>query len=218
VGNSLNPSLPAKAKKSRTAAEKVRPKRTTSVPVTARIAPAVRHDRKLIDHCLAGEPAAWTNLYRACHEPLLASIRAFLRAAAADTNLVDEIAARVWYAVVRNEGELLSRFDISRGCRLTTFLSVLGKSEARQYFRAERRRRTREEAASRPEGESHAAELLIASATEAEFVGTLTPSERLYYQSVLLAPVKDGADDDYSDENGWQLRRRVRKKLNQFLE
>ena len=31
-------------------------------------------------------------------------------------SLVDEIAARVWYALVRNDFELLGRFDFARGC------------------------------------------------------------------------------------------------------
>ena len=214
----MNPSDPAKAKTRKSAVEKVRAKGTILRSPADQIAPGIRRDRKLIDQCLAGEPTAWSQLYQACHEPLLVAIRAFLRDAAADTNLVDEIAARVWYAVVRHEGELLSRFDVARGCRLTTFLSVLGKSEARQYFRAERRRRSREELASRREGESHSAVLLIAGSTEEEFVGTLTPSERLYYESVLLAPAREPSDDRYSRENDWQLRRRVRKKMSQFLE
>lgn len=183
-----------------------------------RISLGIQGDRKIIDQCLAGKPAAWSDLYRKCHEPLVMAIRIFLRDSAADTNLIDEIAARVWYAVVRNSGELLSRFDVSRGCRLTTFLSVLAKSEARQYFRSERRRRSREEVASRREGEVHSDNLLIASATEEEFIGTLTPSERVYYESVLLAPKSDDSARQYSSENGWQLRRRVRKKLSQYLE
>ena len=188
-------------------------------PLSAtQIGRGVHLDRELVDHCLTGEPAAWTNLYRACHEPLLAAIRAFLREAAADTNLVDEIAARVWYSVVRNDGELLSRFDVSRGCRLTTFLSVLAKSTARQYFRAERRRRIREQTASRPEVEAYPRHLAIALASEEEFLRSLTRSERVYYETVLIAPIREDASDEYSRENGWQLRRRVRKKLDRFLD
>lgn len=210
--------MPAKAKGRESSVKKARAKVVPMQPAPPPIASGIRCDRKLIDQCLSGEPAAWTSLYQTCHDRLLVAIRAFLRESAADTNLVDEIAARVWYAVVRNDGELLARFDISRGCRLTTFLSVLAKSEARQYFRAERRRKSREEVASRREGESLSADLLFASATEEEFVGTLTPSERLYYESVLLAPARDNSADRYSRENDWQLRRRVKKKLSQFLE
>ena len=102
----MNPSDPAKAKTRKSAVEKVRAKGTILRSPADQIAPGIRRDRKLIDQCLAGEPTAWSQLYQACHEPLLVAIRAFLRDAAADTNLVDEIAARVWYAVVRHTGEL----------------------------------------------------------------------------------------------------------------
>lgn len=179
------------------------------------ISASVSEDRNLVDDCLAQEPAAWTRLYQACHEPLLAAVRSFLRATALDANLVDEIAARVWYAVVRNDGELLSRFDVARGCRLTTFLSVLAKNEARQYFRTERRRRNREEVASRREIEP-SSPLMFAFASEKEFLGTLTPGERAYYETVLISHSEE-TNEQYSAENRWQLRHRVRKKLDQFL-
>lgn len=175
----------------------------------------VESDRLLVENCLSGDPAAWTALYRACHDPLVRAIRLFLREAASDLNLVDEIAARVWYAVVRNEGELLSRFDVSRGCRLGAFFAAIAKNEARKHFRAERRRRTREESASRPEGAEQPPAPFAVESIEREFLATLTPKERTYYQSVLTAK---GDDDSYSDGNAWQLRSRVRKKLRSFLE
>ncbi len=194
-----------------------RPPRASNQHGTPRITAAVRDDRQLVEDCLTQEPAAWTRLYQACHDPLLAAIRSFLHNAVTDANLVDEIAARVWYAVVRNDGEMLSRFDVARGCRLTTFLSVLAKNEARQYFRTERRRRSREEVASRREVETPNP-FFFAYASEKEFLGTLTPGERAYYETVLISLPHDQATEQYSTENAWQLRHRVRKKLDQFLE
>lgn len=179
---------------------------------------AILADRELIEACLTGQPSAWTRLYDCFHEPLLAAIRGFLRDAATDLSLVDEIAARVWYALVRNDHELLSRFDVARGCRLITFLSVLAKSEARQYFRSERRRRSREEKVSRPEIETDEIDLSSSTLTHDEFVASLTPSERQYFSTVLTAPEADDASESYSPGNTWQLRHRVRKKLNEFLE
>ena len=68
----------------------------------------------LAKRCLSGEVAAWEELYAQCHEPLLVSIRIMLGPQSADATLVDEIAARVWYALVANDGELLSRYKPSR--------------------------------------------------------------------------------------------------------
>jgi hypothetical protein len=171
-----------------------------------------------VDRCLSGEPAAWTALYQLCHEPLLAAIRSFIREAAADASLVDEIAARVWYSVICNDGERLARFDVSRGCRLTTFLSVLAKGEARQHFRSENRRRVREHTASRPEGEARSWHRTMPLASEEEFLRTLTRSERTYYETVLVRSLAGDSAEEYSAENSWQLRRRVRKKLDRFLQ
>jgi hypothetical protein len=174
-------------------------------------------DRLLVDACLQGQPGAWSRLYDCFHEPLLLAIRGFLRDAATDMSLIDEIAARVWYALVRNDAELLSRFDVARGCRLITFLSVLAKSEARQYFRSERRRRSREEKVSRREMESEEIDLSSSTLTHEEFLASLSPSERVYFTTVLTAD-GDDASEEYSLGNSWQLRHRVRKKLNQFLQ
>jgi DNA-directed RNA polymerase specialized sigma24 family protein len=174
----------------------------------------VRQDWELIQKCLSGSSDAWTQLYHSAHDRLLAAIRSSLRDVG-DANLVEEIAARVWYALVRNEGALLEQFDMSRGCRLSTYLSLLAKSEARQYFRSERRRRTREERASRPELSTESLESLL---QDEEFLDSLSKSEKDYLQNVLLAVAADSKADRYSPQNTWQLSHRVRKKLTKYLE
>ena len=65
-------------------------------------------DRKLVDRCLAGEVAAWEEFYAQCHDPLCTAIRIILGRSHGDANLVDEIAARVWYALVADDGALWS--------------------------------------------------------------------------------------------------------------
>ena len=49
----------------------------------------IRADALLAQRCLAGEVAAWEQLYRQCHEPLLASIRVMLGRQSSDVSLVD---------------------------------------------------------------------------------------------------------------------------------
>ncbi|HEY2893449.1 MAG TPA: hypothetical protein VGJ16_04530, partial [Pirellulales bacterium] len=175
--------------------------------------PVVNHgvlqDQKLVDRCIAGEPAAWSQMYDRFQRSLVASIRAFLGRAGQDIHLVDEISARVWYALVRNGFELLAKFDIKRGCRLSTFLSVLAKTQARMLLRAERRRKTREQVASRHEAEAPEAGRGVALSDE-EFVNTLSPAERDFYFDVLIAATSDSTS--YSRQNLWQLRHRVRRK------
>ena len=174
-------------------------------------------DRALIDQCLSGEPQAWSALYRHCHDGLLGSIRAFLGRNASDASLVDEIAARVWYALVRDDFELLARYDVNRGCRLTTFLSVLAKTEARLLLRSERRRRIREHAVSRQESGRPVTSQSSETISEEEFVATLSPAERSFYDDVLKASCDAQEAVNYSPQNTWQLRHRVKKKLERFL-
>lgn len=174
-------------------------------------------DRALVDYCLTGEPRAWTALYQHCHESLLRAVRQLLGKAAANADLVDEIAARVWYSLVRNNGSLLDRFDPERGCRLTTFLAILAKNEARQYFRSERRRRAREEAASQSTSGQHFDDIAMRLDADEAFVDTLTPAESQYYKTVLLGHQSEGRATQYSAGNSWQLSHRVRRKLRIFL-
>jgi DNA-directed RNA polymerase specialized sigma24 family protein len=172
-------------------------------------------DRQLVDRCLSREPAGWSELYHQFHDRLRSSIRAILGRLGSDASLVDEIAARVWYALVKNDFELLARFDVQRGCRLSTFFSVLAKNEARQLLRSERRRRAREQGAARTEPSSgYDAELEVANE---EFLAMLTPAEYVFYRDVVLAIGESEGDASYSRANAWQLTHRVRKKLNKFL-
>ncbi len=182
------------------------------------IDPAVAADRQLIERCLGGDVTAWSQLYGQTHDSLLATIRSFLGRAGQDRNLVEEIAARVWYAVVKDDFTLLARFDVRRACRLSTFLSVLAKSETRMLFRSERRRKSREQLVSRPElnGDAVTPAALL---SDEEFLATLSPAERTFYLDVLVAPSsrRELAQQGYSSENIWQLNYRVRKKLERFI-
>lgn len=171
-------------------------------------------DRELVDRCLSGESRAWEELYLQFHDRLLASIKSLLAAGRADPNLVDEIAARVWYAVVADNAKLLARFQPQRGCRLTTFLAAIARGQAVEIFRSERRRRGRELVASldRLPAEDHLDNTL---AELDEFLDTLTPRERGFCAEILLQMA--ATEGQYSPANAWQLRSRIQRKLRRFL-
>ena len=174
-------------------------------------------DLQLVQRCMRGDASAWSEIYRAFHDRLLASVRPLLGPLASDASLVDEIGARVWYSLVRNDFELLGRFDASRGCRLSTYLGVIAKHEARQLLRSERRRRSREQGASKVEATSSLAARELAMASDEEFLATLTPSERAFYVEVLLAPADAIPAKEYTKANAWQLTHRVKEKLADYL-
>lgn len=174
-------------------------------------------DAMLVERCVAGEVAAWEALYGQCHEPLLTSVRIMLGRQSNDANLVDEIAARVWYALVAKDGELLARYDSKRGARLVTFLRALAKDEISRHFRAEVRRRKRELEVLREKGQhpgvapSHPVDSL------AEFLCTLTAHERAFCSDYLLAQPTGAPEKLHSEANVWQLTHRIYLKLMRFL-
>ena len=178
----------------------------------------VHADSLLAERCLAGEVAAWEQFYAQCHEPLLVSVRIMLGPQSSDANLVDEIAARVWYALVANDGELLARYKPDRGARLITFMRALAKDEMVRYFRAEIRRRNRELTTMRERPQHRGEDAGQPVNSLAEFLGTLTRHERGFCGDYLLAEPSGAVEQKYSRANIWQLSHRIRCKLLQFLD
>lgn len=175
------------------------------------------NDRRLAMRCLAGEVAAWEDLYGRFHEPLCRAIRGMLGGGGSDLSRVDEVAARVWYALVRNDGELLGRFDPARHTRLGGFLRGLARIEIMQYYRAEYRRRAQETAccAARAGRESAASDWEVSAMID-DFAATLTPSEQEFLEEHLLGG--DETDSQrWSDATIWQRCHRIRTKLKAFF-
>jgi hypothetical protein len=180
-------------------------------------AAGLRADGLLAERCLAGEVAAWEELYGQCHEPLLVSIRIMLGGQSKDVNVVDEIAARVWYALVAKDGERLTRYDPKRGARLVTFLRALAKDEMARHFRGEIRRRKREVVALRGRRKHHRHHAGPPADSLAEFLPTLTPREQVFCNDYLLAEPSVAAEQPYTSANVWQLTHRIYQKLLRFL-
>jgi DNA-directed RNA polymerase specialized sigma24 family protein len=179
-------------------------------------------DLHLVDRCLNGEVAAWEELYAQCHEPLCAAIRSKLRQGITDPNLVDELAARVWYAVVKNDGELLARYDPERGGRVITFLRAIARDEIARHFRSEHRRMEREVASLRERSRNPLKEVGVPiAASFNEFVQTLTPHEQNFCESYLMSETGESEialkSSPYSSANIWQLTHRIYKKMQAFL-
>jgi DNA-directed RNA polymerase specialized sigma24 family protein len=172
-------------------------------------------DQLLVSAALTADPAAWSALYARFHNRLLAAIRAILGRHDADSHLVEEIAARVWYALIKDDFALLSRFDVNRGCRFSTILSLLAKNETKMFFRSEQRRRNRERVSSK--NVDYVTDFEYNIESDEEFLSTLTRAELTFYKDVLIGFAADNGEADYSPANVWQLTRRVKKKLQAFL-
>jgi hypothetical protein len=173
-------------------------------------------DRLLAKRCLAGDVAAWEELYGRYHETLCRAIGGMLGAGGSDLSRVDEIAARVWYALVRNDGELLDRFDPARHTRLGGFLRGLARIEIMQYYRTEYRRRNQEAACVSHAGGSASFSDWQVNAMIEDFATTLTAGEQEFLEEHLLGQPDDG-EKRWSDATIWQRCHRIREKLKAFF-
>jgi hypothetical protein len=176
-------------------------------------------DRLLVGRCLMGEPAAWEELYSQCHGPLCVSIRS-LTGPGCDSNVIDEIAARVWYALVKDDGRLLDRFDPRRDVRLGAFFRGLARIEVMRYLRAEHRRSDRELVVHQSRRSDSPLSFWQVGTLLRDFMLTLTPGEQRFLDEHVLSfsQADSGADrTDISDANIWQRHRRIRAKLRAFF-
>lgn len=173
-------------------------------------------DRRLVDACVAGSRGAWQLLYEQQHPRLLRSIAGMLGPIQGhDFELTEEIAARVWFAIVSNECDLLRRFDESRGCRLATYLAAIAKDQMVRFFRSKKRRQRREAESLR--GKPVAARFDHPVISLQDFATTLTPSEREFFEHVLTNGGSTADCKEYTDANRWQLTSRIRSKLRERL-
>lgn len=178
---------------------------------------SLRADAKLVARCVAGEPAAWEMLYAQCHDSLCTGIRSMLRGSSFDDNLVDEIAARVWYALIDKDGQRLAKYSPTRGARVITYIRGIARDEIGRHYRAEVRRRRRETVAAESRAPAADSSDAASSPEVGEFLDTLTPAERDFCCEVLYGDEPICEQTSRSQASVWQLTHRVYKKLTGFL-
>lgn len=174
-------------------------------------------DQALVDRCRAGDGAAWQEIRDKCHAHLVRQIRFTLGDRSRDGNLVEEIAAKVWYGLVADNGYLLERFQPEKGSGLEKYLAAIARFEVLRHQRGELRRRRREQETQTARGASQNDHEVTEMTLDFQgFLPRLTPREREFFHYVLVGNNTDGLD--ISAPNAWQLRHRIRRKLLTFLE
>ena len=165
----------------------------------------------LVLRCVKRVPGAADELYHQVNDDLRRGVsRRLRRLGVRDDSLVDEIVARVWFKVSADSFAFLEAFDPQRGS-LVALLLALAKGETNHFFRSERRRRHREQAACQIEGYET---LGVENQLIDEFRHQLSERERRFYDEHLL---KSRDDESLSDANRWQLRHRIQRKLLEFI-
>jgi hypothetical protein len=138
----------------------------------------------------------------------------------ADRELVDELAARVWFELVRDDCERLQRYCSAKGM-LTAFVAGFAKNVTLVYLRSERRRRIREGIAARraPDG---ANEVVADRLMLGEFLATLSDTEGEFFRDCLAGvshepPNGHAHAGHLSQSYVRQLRHRVIRKLRAYF-
>jgi DNA-directed RNA polymerase specialized sigma24 family protein len=172
-----------------------------------------RQECVLVQQCLLGQSEAWDRLYSLCHDSLCAAIRHFLTTP--DEDLVDELAACVWYALVREDCRLMRKFSESRCVRFTTYLNAIACNVARDYLKSAGRRRHREvqhlvatRSCNRLDGDDTKIEI-------EDFVNGLTREEERY----LRWSTSNSATHGYFTgipHRDYRLKHRLKEKLRKF--
>jgi hypothetical protein len=133
---------------------------------------------------------------------------------------VEDIAARVWYALLRNGGRLLATYDPDQDSPVDAFLMGLARIEIMRHLRSERRRRAHELIGGRRRLEEERVSDWHLDSLMDEFTSTLTEGEKEFLESHLTASQEPEDDPDLSDMSStsvWQRRHRIRFKLEGFL-
>jgi len=176
----------------------------------------LQDDEIIVIRCLRNEGQAWATLFEMCHSRILARLCSLFGRSPTALEKANDVAAQVWLSVLAHEGRLLRRFDARAGARLTTYLNSIAVKIGLSHLRESRRRLRRES--------EYAAEFVKrievphTSLIEIEeFAALLSPCEATFYREHLLAADESFSTQRISEQNSWQLRHRVRKKLLGFL-
>jgi len=176
--------------------------------------------QRLVMRCLAGESGAWEQLWRVYHPQMLDAIQVLAGTDVSDASLVEEIAARVWYALLRDRARLLARYDPERDSSLSAFFMGLARIEIMRHKRSERRRKRHEmNGGCKPLEDEGPNDWEVHSIIE-EFAATLTQSERQFMQEHLTSVHQGKNGEDVlglPSSTVWQRRHRIRSKLHAFL-
>lgn len=172
----------------------------------------IEQDRKLIERCLKGQSSAWETLYEQCHASVCDGIRSLLTCR--NEELVDEIAASVWYRLVCDGCKLLASYDAAKRVRLASYLGAISKNAVRDYLRSERRRRHRQ--ATHVVYYQSRTKPPLSSVEFDEFIEGLPNLEQRFLKWTI-DPTASVECFTGTRNYDYQLRHRLRKKLHSFL-
>lgn len=189
----------------------------------------LKADAALAKECIAGNVQAWEFLFAEYHSFLEKAARELLRLWNSDISMAEDVVSKVWYALVDHDGELLSRYDLTRGVRLKFFLLALVKDFVRRHIRSEKRRSDRESVARNQRPWCEPDEITLDSVMFSEFWESLSDREQAFFSEHLIpeksvefekSPLEKESEKKagkMTQSSLYSIRHRIRKKLIDFF-
>jgi DNA-directed RNA polymerase specialized sigma24 family protein len=169
-----------------------------------------------VERCLADSADAWAELLRRFRAPLLRAIQRSLGSWGRDCDRVEEVLSRLWEALMADNYRRLRAYDAGRAS-LGTYLASRARRLATGRWRALARHRAEQLGERAHEVVSLAPSPWPAEAVPSGYLALLTPRERDYLQSVLLAAAGTAGAWRFSRAYAAQLERRLREKVRRYL-
>ncbi len=193
---------------------------------------------------MPGREAAWREFFRVRTPELVRCVRHLLGAEGHNPETVEEVVARVWHALLRDDKRILRRYDAARHTGLGRHLAGVSRFVVRRYLRAEQPRRSYESVGGKRTRVEFTPAGLETGTLLNEFTMTLSAGEVQFLDDYLLSlPDGNGTGANHSAGNGagpakgkrdagadgngdgdeltpaaiWQRRHRLRRKLLRFL-
>jgi DNA-directed RNA polymerase specialized sigma24 family protein len=155
-----------------------------------------------------GDADAWQLLYHIYQPGLVLALGRLLQVPSAESDLVQELAQRVWCALQKNN---LQGFDPTKAS-FATFLAVLARRQLGLYRRDEARRTSDEDSPHAPEPADFHADVVQEKSWIEEFDAALTPRELAFFHKVLLGESTIAGELGLSDANMRTLKKQILKK------
>jgi DNA-directed RNA polymerase specialized sigma24 family protein len=174
---------------------------------------AAQREYDLVQRALTGDQHAWYLLFHEQQPRLIAKVRQLLGPLHRHDDLAEEVAARVWYAVLADDYHLLSVYDPNRG-RLGTFLGRRALLEMLTLLRSHANRNRHESCYRNRRTEAVVQLSLPEALIWQEIMPQLTDTERHFFQQHLLSR----STSPLPSPTIGQLRYGIRRKIVAYLQ
>jgi hypothetical protein len=164
----------------------------------------------LLQGCRQGDDAAWRQLFAVYQQSVRSRIAWLLRDHGRDPNVVDEIAAQVWYRLV--VGGLLGLYDPRRAC-FRAFLFGYVRREVRRRYRPRPSRPIRVIPLAGLDLADPAADVCPLGLMLNELLSALSPRLRQFALGRLERPSPAPGRPEPSPANARQMEARIRRQI-----